>query len=473
MRELLLPGHSSRRVAMAFASAVVLFIVATDFRLRTRDASLTLERAVDAQILFELAVTAALGGWIALRRLLLAAARDRRPDRVAAYRLRRRSLLRLLRLIGVGILVSSLWSPTASAPVRAVQFLVMVELVVEIASVCQLHPSFFDRFWKATRRIFLAAVAIAGIASFALPYYQPFETQLYPIPRLRFLAIHPMITAHLLGVAVVMLFEPVVRAWGKVPTNNRHWAYPWANVAGGLLGLVLLLMTRERASFVATASALVVLVALAPNRHRFRTAVLSASLAGFVVVLLFASPIYKFASRGQSAEQLSTLSGRMEILAETRQLFAERPFTGHGYVAGRSVFLEKIPWAGESHALVVEIIVSLGLVGLLAYAVLGWRWMRQVRSALRSPNQRRRRYGVESAALVVLVTVFGLASDTFAGPPGLEPMVLLMGFLMVGEGVLTHRQASQVPFTSLPYDRQVSASTLRPRHSYPAGPLTL
>jgi hypothetical protein len=77
---------------------------------------------------------------------------------------------------------------------------------------------------------------------------------------------------------------------------------------------------------------------------------------------------------------------------------------------------------------IVEIAVSGGLLALIGYSVLFYLWFQMVRHGLRTPGVVRRLSSM-SIALIVLVVVIGVGSDSFAGPPKL--LVISLGLALM------------------------------------------
>lgn len=110
---------------------------------------------------------------------------------------------------------------------------------------------------------------------------------------------------------------------------------------------------------------------------------LSAFLTFVVAPLLVASSlgglIWAFLERGQSAQQMETLSSRVDWWSFAWQKFMQRPFTGYGaYAAGRFAVLAKIGFGKTStmHSDYLEMIVGTGFWGLILFliALLGTWW---------------------------------------------------------------------------------------------------
>ncbi|HXH50643.1 MAG TPA: O-antigen ligase family protein [Terriglobia bacterium] len=110
---------------------------------------------------------------------------------------------------------------------------------------------------------------------------------------------------------------------------------------------------------------------------------LSAFLTFVVAPLLAVSSlgglIWAFLERGQTAQQLETLSSRADWWSFAWQTFMQRPLTGYGaYAAGRFAVMAKIGMGETStmHSDYLEMIVGTGIWGLILFliALLGTWW---------------------------------------------------------------------------------------------------
>lgn len=423
---LLCPGASVKTEAKAFGVAIALLIISGEFTFRSRSAALALSGNADSQILIELLISAAIGGWLIIRRIMGQAAGSR--TLIPYRRLARTSPLRVFRFIALFAVVSSFWSTTTIAPVRAFQLVVVVELFADAVMSLRSNRAALHSLFTALARTLIWAVVIAGVITLVGPGFSPYFPTYNGPSRLRLLAMHPIATADLFAFVALLVAAPLWRLTAERPERLGRRRGSWRRVASCLALVVLMIMTLERTSAVAGLVALAVLLFITLEWGIFRLLALA-----FVAAVLAAAPILgsgflSFAARGETSTGITSLSGRNQIFDLARQLFWERPFTGWGYNAGRSIFLPTIPWAGESHNVIVEIAVSGGMVALCSYAALLGLWVRQAVRALRVPGAPRQAAAL-SVALVVLVSIVGIGSDSFAGPPKL--LVIALGFALM------------------------------------------
>ena len=421
------PGTDATIVARALAVASVLLIVSSTFKFRTRGANLALQGSVDSQILVELALFAAAGVWIFLRRLIgeWCVTRPRR-------RLAGRSPLRVMRIFALIALVTSAWSPTSISSIRAVQYVIAVELFAEVVYVCWGKPHATESFWRTFSAGLVIATGLAAVLTLTPGSgFTPWLGTFQGVNRLRFLTMHPIATADLLGLVAIVTWEPLLRARivGRAP-RLVSLSRPAAKWLLALAVLGALVLTRERTSTVAGFAAVGVYFASTRDRGRAQLAGVCAFIALTLGVLFFSHELQTLALRGQTTSDVASLSGRNQILSVAWNLFAARPFIGWGYLSGRSIFLPIISWAGESHDVLAEIGVSFGFLGLALFGCVFFRWWRLAKIGRRSAVDHQRLMAVRSTALVVLVLVIGFASDSFAGPPGLPVTALLLGLAL-------------------------------------------
>jgi len=429
--------------------------VSAEFKFRVRDANAALEGDVDAQVLLELLISSAVGGWLLARRAASDLFRDPRLPPLAR-RLLSGSPLALLRFITLGFLISSFWSPTSIATVRAMQLVVLVELGIEACLVCRGSEQALAALRKAFAVGLTAATAVAALLTFSLPSFDPFLTTYVStfrdIDRFRLLFIHPIATATLLGVIIVLTANTIIASRDR-PSSGRvrqNRAIATLVLLAALSGLIL---TRQRGSSLAAFVAVGILLVLASDRAwRSRVGLLTAGV-GLAVVTALRPALDAFITRGQDGAAIASLSGRRVIFDEALDIFMEHPVTGLGYLAGRSVFLPTIPWAGQSHNVLIEIVVSSGLVGLLAYLALFARWFRTVRRGLRRQGVSRI-CAADSVALVALATVSGVSDDSFAGPPRLPATILVLALALAE---LTAGPAQNASLLHRPWRRHANA----------------
>ena len=109
------------------------------------------------------------------------------------------------------------------------------------------------------------------------------------------------------------------------------------------------------------------------------SALLTFVVGPLLVVSSLGGLIWTFLERGQSTQQLETLSSRVSWWSFAWQTFTERPLTGYGaYAAGRFAVMAKLGMGETStmHSDYLEMIVGTGIWGILLFlvALLGTWW---------------------------------------------------------------------------------------------------
>jgi O-antigen ligase len=418
------PDGDALTVARVLSIVAVLLIVSSTFKFRHRSADLALQGNADSEVLLELAVFGATGAWLCIRRLLneWVAATPRRT-------LPARSALRIMRLFAFAALITSAWSPTSIAPVRAVQYVIAVEFFAEVVYVCAGNLDLTEVFWKTLSAALLIATGLAVFLTFAPGTgFTPWLATFQGVKRLRFVSMHPIATAQLLGLLSVVAWEPLLQ--DRILGRRARFVAPAHRAAQWALAITVtgaLILTHERSGTIAGLAAVGVLILSTRDRGRKQLVAVLAVISVALTLVVFGHEIQKLLLRGQTASQVTSGSGRNLILPIAWKFFLARPFFGWGYLSGRSVFLPIVSWAGESHNTIIEIGVSFGIFGLALFAIVFWRWWMLSRSGRLSGRDEQRLLGVRSTALVVLVVIIGFGSEGFGGPPALPVLALLLG----------------------------------------------
>jgi O-antigen ligase len=165
---------------------------------------------------------------------------------------------------------------------------------------------------------------------------------------------------------------------------------------------------------------------------------------GAMTVLASGTTIYEFLRRGQTEQELTTLTGRTKFWEASLEAVRENPITGYGaYAGGRFV-------AGDSltsddgpttvHSLWVEGLVDTGVVGLLLLLVglaVTWLWMFSLRSYAAGDSTSHLLW-LEGLGVLTVMSVRSVFSVPFIW----SPHVLTFGLLLVFIAVM-RRQIAQ------------------------------
>jgi O-antigen ligase len=164
---------------------------------------------------------------------------------------------------------------------------------------------------------------------------------------------------------------------------------------GSILAFSLptMVLTQSRSPILAFAVAVVVIL-LASRRYLLVT--LSGGLLGATTLLTQQGQlVYEFMRRGQSAESLTGLTGRVDFWTASLEAVSESPFGGYGaYNGGRFVLSSVLGDEGSStvHSLWVEVLLDTGIVGLILLSIgvgATWFWLFKLRPyAMKTPINR-------------------------------------------------------------------------------------
>jgi O-antigen ligase len=387
-------------------------IAATKFRIR--DAAASLDGVMDAQILLEIALFAVIG--VGLLAVWIAGRGDRRG-------------LKAVEALILGYtaiaLMSTLWSlAPALTLVRAIQLLIVSALA--IVAVRVLTPS--GALWTACTAVAAYVLVCAGLASI-FPWA---SGTFYHEDGFRFawFSMHPVSVGTLAAIAALGLLSASV--FGPPDGPPRKLGLPLPCYAIALV--LVLVLTNSRAPLLAFVAGLGI-VMLMRVRSSLRAALLL--MAAAVVLMCIAlgpdvrawlgaaanqdSAMSRLFFRGQSADAVLGLSGRMELWDDLRPAIAGHALVGYGYQASRSVVLDVASWAAYAHNALLQTVLDLGLIGTLTLVALvtiglfgGMRrgltpWMRAT-----------------VAALIVFLVLNSVSTESFAGSPGFETLLLFI-----------------------------------------------
>ena len=426
-RRLTAPAHTT-----SLASALLLALLSTELKFRERDAVAAVGGAIDLQILVEVVVWGVVGLWVVFqlhRRGFNPLRRSRRPTFDPT--------LRLLSAIVGAICVTTLWAPTAVAKVRAAQWIVLLGWAVLAVQVMSDEDDGVASLWRWVRRglvgAAIAATALTPVFARAPQLVRISSDPGSTVARYAWFAMHPLATGTGLALALILL------AGSLMSLDDVRWprlCRPAVRVGAAVALALLLVATRARGALGGSVIALGAM-ALASPRPRLRG---GAVLAGLLLVAALLSGVgvatlESLVLRGQTLNQIQELSGRGEIFAIALDFISERPLTGYGYLAGRTLFLDRIVWApGESHNVWVEIALSLGIGGIMLWLALlgrmGLQIVRRVRAGGEDGLVAR-----ELAAVGLFCLANGMVAEGFIAP-GYEA-----GMLVTTVAVLSVRRS--------------------------------
>lgn len=424
----------------SLAFTLLLAVLSTEFKFRARDATAAVGGAIDLQIVVEVVVWGVVGLWVVLQLRRRGFNPFARGGRAALD-----PTLLLLTAIVAAICVTTLWAPTPVAKVRAAQWAVLLVWAVLAVQVMSEQHDGVAALWRAIRR---GVVGAAVVATALTPIFAraPELVRISSDPgstvaRYAWFAMHPLATGTGLGLAVVLV------AGSLLTLDDRKWprlCSPAVRIGTAVLLTLLLVATRARGALGGCVIAVGTL-ALLSARPRMRG---GAVLAGLLLVAALLSgfgisSLETLVLRGQTLDQVRELSGRGEIFAVAVDLVSDRPLAGHGYLAGRTLFLDRIIWApGESHNVWVEIALSLGVGGVVLWLAFLGRMAAQVVRRVRAGGEE----GLvarELAAVGLFCLANGMVAEGFIAP-GYEA-----GLIVAAASLLSVRRFSSRAHSAL------------------------
>ena len=337
----------------------------------------------------------------------------------AAWIVGHRSLLRLdgrvapFALLFLLVAIASIgWAdyPLLSAK-RAAALLILAVGCVAIAQLLGLDHVASLTFWGSA-----LAVGVGFGAEFALGTFTPLD------PSYRFAGMmHPNVE----GLYCACLTLAGVSLARRARPHGRVYAF------GAAIGFALLFLTKSRVSIASGLAGLVFYFVLTSARARYWLLIASTAAAAAAVPLLFvdpgaAAPLWTLLQMGRQ-EDLSTivtLTGRTELWQSLLHYVYERPLLGYGYggfwIPQRITALTQHEgWElGSAHSQYLDIALSVGVLGLVAYCSTGLAAVWRLVSGYWRSQADCYAFG---AALLVLVAV-GMVAEYLPLEPSL-PMV--------------------------------------------------
>lgn len=206
------------------------------------------------------------------------------------------------------------------------------------------------------------------------------------------------------------------------------WKWPRALLVPGLfLHVPVLLLANSRTAIGMGAAVLLPMLCFFSNRTLLAVAALVLSAIG--IVYLAADPRMEvaedafgetatFLKRGETAEQLTSLTGRTALWEAVWKEFCDSPLIGHGYFV-TSAKGELDVWSGPAnrtaHNVVLQVLVTTGVVGCLLFL---WALGRPALAAARRIVADREQHPLGWLLLMLAVWYagWGMLCESFMGP---------------------------------------------------------
>jgi O-antigen ligase len=243
------------------------------------------------------------------------------------------------------------------ALVRAGQMLVLLGLTLvaaRVATRADLH-----RF----AHLYIAVIAASVVYGVVVPSPPVTDQQ---EGRFTWFAIHPTVSGVLAGVATVLVVGYLASI--KQPRPGPVWrpvAY-WITlfaVGGGLIA------SQTRGAVIGALIAItVILLALRGGR-----AVIELQLLVIVIVIGVAlaagGRVVTYFERGETPASTSSLESRSDLWETAAEAIERKPMFGYGVTSSRGIFYDALGLGG-GHNAIVNVLVELGVVGLVTWVLL-------------------------------------------------------------------------------------------------------
>lgn len=212
-------------------------------------------------------------------------------------------------------------------------------------------------------------------------------------------AIHPNVMGLISIVAVI----------GIATRVGPRWALKGgAPLMLGIVAIADLLLARTRLALILCSALLLVSLLRSVRQRPAIAAVIPIGIVAAVLGVLSSwGHIQQFLLRGQTQQQVSSLTGRIPLWENGLRVWDERPWTGFGYYSGHRYAVPPVPGSGTSSNLDnmwVELLVDVGLVGaalMLGAVALG---VTRLVRAQNTPNYRT--FALATAVAFTAATTF-------------------------------------------------------------------
>ena len=226
------------------------------------------------------------------------------------------------------------------------------------------------------------------------------------------------------------------------------WGWRWSRAwlaPGLLIYTALLLPAASRTAIAVGAGAVLLLFALYARRQVISgvVAAVCISIAGYIAFdpgIELADRAFgvtsKYLMRGETAEQLRTVTGRVDLWEAVWGEFKKSPLIGHGYfVSSKDGELDVWGWGSPNnktaHNVLLQVLVSTGVIGAVLFLWALIQPMVTCSRSLRIDPQKRKLAGF-LGILGGWYFAWGLFCESFMGPVQPESVVF---FTLLGMGV--------------------------------------
>ncbi len=361
---------------------------------RIRDVQSTQQNPLDPAALFRVGIEFVIFMALAIRLAL------RKTEWVGSLF---RGLVGLLALYALMCVASTVWSAfPAWTAFKSLEYLLDVILLAAVlASIDSLekYKDFLDWTWT----LYGLAIVSVWVGVLILP-----EVALKPVPGIFHFQIKgamPNISADSVGelgaILGIIAFARLLLKRGGL--HNRVW-YSLLF----FLGCATMFLAQARTAIVAFGFSIMLILFL--SRRWAMAAFLTFTGILAALPLALSGWLWAYMQRGETQEQLSSLSSRVEWWSFAWDKFSQQPWIGYGaYAAGRFVVMAGLQMGKTStvHSDWVEILVGTGLWGLIpaVLSLFGTWWVLASLFRNSSSEPEEKRLTIEAIAMLALLTV--------------------------------------------------------------------
>ena len=266
-------------------------------------------------------------------------------------------------------LLSSLWSVKFSwTAYKSIEYLLDLSIIAVVLTIVRTsddYKTFIDWTW------FIAAAGVAWVW-IGLPIW-PGATW---FDEARLSGAVPVYSSNELGdTGAILVLVAAVRYW-PVRGQCKHKMF---YMLVGLMGVVTMIAAQTRSALGGLAIAALFVLYLA---GRTRYAIWGSILAVPAVIFTSLGPkILQYLERDQSAEELATMSSRLDWWSIAYKMFMTHPFTGLGAYAGSRFAVLANIGAPQLHSDWLEVIVGTSIWGLTPFLItVVWIWVTLLRN---------------------------------------------------------------------------------------------
>jgi O-antigen ligase len=390
-------------------------LLASNFVFRTRDIQSIQENPLDAAALYRVSLVG-ITAFALMVRLAL-----RRPPWMGSLF---RGMVGVMTVFALICVASSLWSVNPPWTLyKSLEYLVDVALlaaVLETVRSIESYEVFLDWTWVLCGSL----VALAWLEAPIWPEEALEGGYMQGILKLRLSGVYPGQGFNSLGTYGAIL--SIIAICRLLPAAGRKFDRSWYALILGL-GIVTMVFSQTRS---AIGGFVVGVVLMLFFTKRLRLAAILGVASALVLALTSAGTvILAFLQRGQSTEQMESLTGRLDWWGVAWDAFKLHPFTGYGAFAAGLVVFPKLGVTEVTplHSDYVETLVGIGFWGplLLVVGLLAAWWV-LVRSVRRvPPTSLEYQLTVECIAVLGILTVRSVVMGVIASHPPTWYFVIL------------------------------------------------